>query len=139
MTMKESKSVTKDPICGMTVDEATALHAERGGQTLYFCSDHCQQKFLAEAQTAPAMAKPVEKPPGKAIYTCPMHPEVQQDHPGNCPKCGMALELKTISAVEEWNRARKRGEWRSGIGSHICSRFGSAEIMSPARKLGVLK
>lgn len=35
---------------------------------------------------------------GKAIYTCPMHPEVLQDHPGNCPKCGMTLELKTITA-----------------------------------------
>src|SRR5271167_4444673 len=35
------------------------------------------------------------------IYTCPMHPEVRQDHPGNCPKCGMTLELKTLSAVEE--------------------------------------
>ncbi len=38
---------------------------------------------------------------GKVIYTCPMHPEVQQDHPGNCPKCGMVLEPKTMSAVEE--------------------------------------
>jgi Cu+-exporting ATPase len=27
------------------------------------------------------------------IYTCPMHPEIRQDHPGNCPKCGMTLEL----------------------------------------------
>jgi Cu+-exporting ATPase len=58
-----------DPICGMTVDEATAWRAERGGQTFYFCSDHCQQKFLAEAQSAPTKAKPAEKPPGKAIYT----------------------------------------------------------------------
>ena len=40
---------------------------------------------------------------GKVIYTCPMHPEVQQDHPGNCPLCGMTLELKTTSAVEEDN------------------------------------
>ena len=47
MTMEESKSVTKDPICGMTVDEATALHAERDGKTFYFCSDHCRQKFLS--------------------------------------------------------------------------------------------
>jgi Cu+-exporting ATPase len=47
MTMKELKSVTKDPICGMTVDEATALHAERDGETFYFCCDHCRQKFLA--------------------------------------------------------------------------------------------
>ena len=39
--------------------------------------------------------------PGKVIYTCPMHPEVQQDHPGNCPKCGMTLEPKTESAVAE--------------------------------------
>mgnify|MGYP000855469501 CR=1 FL=1 len=44
--MKESKSATKDPICGMTVDEATAVHTERDGETFYFCSDHCRQKFL---------------------------------------------------------------------------------------------
>ena len=41
------KKTTKDPICGMTVDESTALHAERDGKTFYFCSDHCQQKFLS--------------------------------------------------------------------------------------------
>src|ERR1700677_1948950 len=34
----------------------------------------------------------------KPVYTCPMHPEVEQDHPGNCPKCGMTLELKTVTA-----------------------------------------
>ena len=52
--------MTKDPICGMTVDQGTALHAEREGKTFYFCSDHCRQKFLS----APAGAKPVEKPGG---------------------------------------------------------------------------
>ena len=46
---------------------------------------------------------PDQPPAGKVIYTCPMHPEVQQDHPGNCPKCGMTLELKTTSAIEEDN------------------------------------
>lgn len=45
--MTESKPVTKDPVCGMTVDPATAIHAERDGKTSYFCSDHCLQKFLA--------------------------------------------------------------------------------------------
>ncbi len=45
--MNQSKSVTKDPMCGMTVNEATALHAERDGKTFYFCSVHCQSKFLA--------------------------------------------------------------------------------------------
>jgi Cu+-exporting ATPase len=33
----------------------------------------------------------------KPTYTCPMHPEIQQDHPGNCPKCGMTLEPKTVT------------------------------------------
>lgn len=60
MTMKESKSVTKDPICGMTVDEATALHTERDGKTFSFCSDHCRQKFLS----TPAAAKPEDKSGG---------------------------------------------------------------------------
>ena len=46
----------------------------------------------ADEQTpATSAAVPMEAPAG-TIYTCPMHPEVQQDHPGNCPKCGMSLE-----------------------------------------------
>ncbi len=56
--MNESKSETKDPVCGMTVDKATALHAERDGKTSYFCSDHCRQKSLS----APAGTKPEGKP-----------------------------------------------------------------------------
>ncbi|HZK97028.1 MAG TPA: YHS domain-containing protein [Prolixibacteraceae bacterium] len=55
--MKDSKVVTKDPICGMTVDEATALHAEYDGKMYYFCSDICRQKF----QTTPAGSKPEGK------------------------------------------------------------------------------
>jgi heavy metal translocating P-type ATPase len=85
--------MAKDPICGMTVDEATVLHAERNGQMFRFCSEHCRKKFLS----APATAKHEEKPQGKTMYTCPMHPEVQQDHPGDCPKCGMALEPKMVT------------------------------------------
>lgn len=61
MTMNESKSVTKDPICGMTVDEkTTALHAERDGKTFYFCSDHCRAKFMSN----PAETKPKGKSGG---------------------------------------------------------------------------
>ena len=55
--MNESKSVTKDPICGMTVDQATALRVEHNGKTFYFCSDACRQKFLS----MPASAKPEGK------------------------------------------------------------------------------
>lgn len=58
--MKTSKPVTTDPICGMTVDEATALHAAREEQTFYFCSDHCRKKFLY----TPAGAKPEDKSGG---------------------------------------------------------------------------
>ena len=58
--MNESKSVTKDPICGMTVDERTALHAERDGKTFFFCSEHCRAKFLS----TPAGTKPEDKSGG---------------------------------------------------------------------------
>jgi len=58
--MNESKSVTKDPVCGMTVDEATALHAERNGKTFYFCGEHCRQKF----SSTPTDAKPEDKAKG---------------------------------------------------------------------------
>ena len=86
--------MTKDPICGMTVDEVKALSAERDGETFYFCSDSCRNKFLAD----PTSEKDEEKPQGAALYTCPMHPEIAQDHPGDCPKCGMALEPKSGTA-----------------------------------------
>jgi Cu+-exporting ATPase len=88
-----------DPVCGMTVDPATAAGSfTHAGQTYYFCNPHCLDRFRADPSRyltpAPAVQEPFE--PG-ATYTCPMHPEVVQDHPGACPKCGMALELRTIS------------------------------------------
>src|SRR5207248_317582 len=86
------------------VDPATAAaSAEHQGHTYYFCCPHCRARFLADPakylakSQATATASPA--PPG-TIYTCPMHPEVEQDHPGSCPKCGMALEPKTVSADE---------------------------------------
>jgi Cu+-exporting ATPase len=82
-----------DPICGMTVDESTPIRAERDGQTFVFCCDHCRQKFLADG----AAAKPSADVPEHAVYICPMHPEVTQDHPGDCIKCGMPLEPTAFS------------------------------------------
>ncbi|MEX0611129.1 MAG: heavy metal-binding domain-containing protein, partial [Pirellulales bacterium] len=98
-----------DPICGMTVDERTAISAERDGETFYFCSEHCRRRFLAGEEGQPHgehhapdlvtfAAPPPPAPTGKIIYTCPMHPEIEQDRPGFCPKCGMALEPKTATA-----------------------------------------
>src|SRR5882724_8268947 len=85
-----------DPICGMTVDPATAAgSATHAGRTYHFCSRHCLERFQADPQrytdeTKAAPATPVRS--AAVTYTCPMHPEVRQDHPGACPKCGMALE-----------------------------------------------
>ena len=146
--------MAKDPICGMTVDEATSLRAERNGQTFYFCCEHCRQKFLArpapqvitvqkhhhveeqpsasqhskheahlhgaksccanpvrgatEVKPSPAVrersADILSAPRGGALhaiseisppsakYFCPMCEGVASDKPGDCPKCGMALE-----------------------------------------------
>jgi Cu+-exporting ATPase len=83
----------KDPVCGMTVDPHTAKHrAEFEGHAYYFCSARCREKFEATPMAyLGERPKPVAAPPG-TIYTCPMHPEVQQVGPGDCPKCGMALE-----------------------------------------------
>jgi Cu+-exporting ATPase len=89
-----------DPVCGMTVDpESAAGHATHDGVTYYFCSAGCRGKFVADPDRylAPAAASAPEAAPG-AIWTCPMHPEIRQDHPGACPICGMALEPATVTA-----------------------------------------
>ena len=108
--------MAKDPICGMTVDESSPLRAERDGQTYYFCSEHCRKKFVEQTQSVQASSTapvskdadqgrhaqhdhshhgheaPKVKPSAAAKYYCPMCPGVESDKPGDCPKCGMALE-----------------------------------------------
>jgi Cu+-exporting ATPase len=96
------RSRAVDPVCKMEVEPATAAGStEHQGQKYYFCSTHCLEKFRADPQRylgeRPAPAAPA---PAGTIYTCPMHPEIRQDHPGSCPKCGMALEPETITAEE---------------------------------------
>ncbi|HET6554879.1 MAG TPA: heavy metal translocating P-type ATPase [Dyella sp.] len=92
----------KDPVCGMDVDPHTAIHqAEYGGHTYYFCAQQCKEKFLADPQCyLQPHAEPAPTLAG-AIYTCPMHPEIQQADPGHCPKCGMALEPMMPSLDED--------------------------------------
>ena len=91
----------RDPVCGMMVDpERTEYHADYAGHTFHFCSARCHDKFIANPEQ---YLKPEARPaaPEKAgqgaprkgvIYTCPMHPEIRREEPGNCPLCGMALE-----------------------------------------------
>ncbi|MBL6938310.1 MAG: cadmium-translocating P-type ATPase [Alphaproteobacteria bacterium] len=102
----------------MTVDPATAKHhVEHDGHDYYFCSAKCRAKFEANPpaytsrSAAPAHhthahadhTHAPESAPHGAIYTCPMHPEVRQDHPGACPICGMALEPLIVSGEHVHN------------------------------------
>ncbi len=125
------KQLVKDPVCGMNVHPAkAAAKVEHAGQTYYFCSPRCAEKFKAEpkrylkpqpaaAAAAPASAaKPQSATPGRASpasaparkqtekqsYVCAMCPEVESEAPGACPKCGMALEPKNAfaPAKTEW-------------------------------------
>src|ERR1700730_6082981 len=128
------KTAEKDPVCGMTVyPDRAAAQSVHEGKTFYFCCHGCATKFTASpekylggasesstprsrapvpligiksAQPSPAPASQgtPRSQPITTDYICPMHPEVHQDHPGACPKCGMALEpaipTQTATRVE---------------------------------------
>jgi P-type Cu+ transporter len=93
-----------DPVCGMTVDPAGAAGSHtHAGQTYYFCSRHCLERFAADpsrflAPPAPPPGPATAPAPGRGQWTCPMHPEIVRDRPGSCPICGMALELRVATA-----------------------------------------
>ncbi len=99
--------MAKDIVCGMEVSESTSYRAEKEGTKYYFCSESCLHKFTANPET---YLKPIRHPAAcpdhscavdTAIYTCPMHPEIEQEGPGTCPKCGMVLEPKEVRPGEE--------------------------------------
>lgn len=91
-----------DPVCGMKVNPQTSqLKFDHDAKTYYFCGPSCLSKFSANPgkylnvneQTAPPEAMPAG-----TIFTCPMHPEIRQVGPGDCPICGMALEPLEVTA-----------------------------------------
>lgn len=89
-----------DPVCGMSVDPATAQHRHtHQGHDYFFCSAGCRTKFIADPHKylSPQQPKAANVPEG-TIYTCPMHPQIRQVGPGSCPICGMALEPELVSA-----------------------------------------
>lgn len=92
-----SPQTVTDPVCGMTVDPAKSAHrASHQGHDYHFCSARCRSRFEDDPERwlkGTAQDQPV---PEGAIWTCPMHPEVRQDHPGACPICGMALEAEMV-------------------------------------------
>lgn len=86
-------STLKDPVCGMPVTEQSEHHFIHDGISYYFCNPRCKIKFSGNPaqylETKTATETPLV---ADAVYTCPMHPEISQNQPGSCPKCGMALE-----------------------------------------------
>jgi Cu+-exporting ATPase len=129
--MMTNKSSVTDPVCGMSVSPAGALQSDFEGQTYFFCSSRCQSQFAANpgevlAKRAKKEAtsiqitgseasccgghdhgggKPAMSATGPvnegAIYTCPMHPEIEQVGPGDCPICGMDLEPKFVDTADQ--------------------------------------
>ncbi|WP_432760362.1 heavy metal translocating P-type ATPase [Pseudomonas aeruginosa] len=107
-------AATRDPVCGMAVTAASEHRSTHLGNTYLFCSTGCKAKFDTDparyasgdagigtgsghaphhhASTAVSPAPAASPTAPGTIYTCPMHPEIRQDHPGTCPKCGMTLE-----------------------------------------------
>lgn len=93
----------RDPVCGMMVEEGkeAGKHSHQGHE-YYFCSKGCLKKFEDDPESYLDCKNSAPKEASKnAVYTCPMHPEVEQVGPGSCPKCGMALEPKEVSLEEE--------------------------------------
>lgn len=89
-----------DPVCGMTVDDnRTPLKSTYQNQHYFFCSKHCLENFKKDPEKYlnPQPEKQDQSTNVAKEYTCPMHPQILQDHPGNCPLCGMALEPKSTT------------------------------------------
>ncbi len=91
-----------DPICCLTVDESTECRTYFNGGMVYFCSDHCREKFLSASVTEKHKRTHQEI----GAHTCARHPELWQEDPCDCPKCLMAVEPATKSEETE-------GRWKS--------------------------
>lgn len=100
-----SPPLKRDPVCGMMISADGPLRVTHEGTSYVFCNPHCQERFIKNPQayvpaTSPSPLSPVSEAPAFAVYVCPMDPEVRQNHPGVCPKCGMALEPEAMSSED---------------------------------------
>lgn len=97
--LQPQQPTAQDPVCGMAVAPETAAGThQHHGVTYYFCSKSCQSRFAAHPERYLSPAAERSLPKSDTQTTCPMHPEVIQQGPGTCPKCGMALEALWVSA-----------------------------------------
>lgn len=96
----------KDPVCGMAVTNQSKHSYSLKDIMYYFCSNGCKEKFVSSPGKyldEGVKSAPVPEPVAGTIYTCPMHPQIRQGHPGNCPICGMSLEPLLPELEEEEN------------------------------------
>lgn len=98
----------KDPVCGMGVSEQSKYRYSVYGLKYHFCSERCMQKFIDAPDRYAGESSPSLSPavPDGVSYTCPMHPQIRQNQPGNCPICGMSLE-PLMPVLEEENSELK--------------------------------
>ena len=121
----ESTPKYVDPVCGMATDKAGEfIEHQHHGKTYYFCSPRCLEKFREDPQSYTEEETDTEEPAQREEtkgqkYTCPMHPEVVQDGPGSCPKCGMALEPMVVSLDAEEDDSEYRDMLRRFIVSAV--------------------
>ncbi|MFT6914231.1 MAG: Cu+-exporting ATPase [Motiliproteus sp.] len=103
----------KDIVCGMEASDTSEYHSQLNTLDYYFCSQRCKTKFdiapqnyikqqgHVQIESHKTKEDPLATVAKDAIYTCPMHPEIEQAGPGNCPKCGMALEATTVMPEDD--------------------------------------
>jgi len=113
--VSDAEQVYRDPVCDMDVElQPNTFQLEYQGRNYFFCGDNCLAKFKANPEKHLQRTEKTEtmnSPSGvhdakrhSDTYTCPMHPEISQDHPGSCPICGMALEPQIATADEKENK-----------------------------------
>ena len=118
----------KDPVCNMIIDENTKFTVEKNEQVFYFCSEDCLTKFNEEpdryVKNTHTQCNHNNKKQDVVVilnkdtkYTCPMHPEIIQDKPGDCPKCGMELEplSQTNNNEEKELKNMSKRFWLSAV------------------------
>ena len=107
--ISDSENFVRDPVCGMRVEpQSSAHHFDHNGQTYWFCCSGCRIKFQADPEKYlnrdSASADEAADLPEGTQFTCPMHPEVVQVGPGDCPLCGMSLQpMEPVLSAEEEN------------------------------------
>lgn len=95
-----------DPVCGMKVGQNPEREITYRSEVFHFCSSKCMDKFGATPEAFIGKGARIEGStvaPAGSTYVCPMHPEIRQPKPGDCPICGMALEPELPSLDEEEN------------------------------------